>query len=120
MSGGWLVPRSVHRYRFVQLTNVDLRRNASNGTSETYLDGSMLPFMSSPNPGGEREKLISKLPAFLQQALKVRAAQLQTDMQDAVTAGIQSWRSCTDQLPTINTAGAASFGTFLPEGLYDA
>ncbi|WP_407842066.1 ParA family protein (plasmid) [Streptomyces sp. DSM 116496] len=76
--------------------------------------------MSSPNPGGEREKLISKLPAHLQQALKVRAAQLQTDMQDAVAAGIQAWRSCTDQLPTVNTAGAASFGTFLPEGLYDA
>ncbi|MFD3700076.1 ParA family protein [Streptomyces sp. NPDC058646] len=76
--------------------------------------------MSSPNPGGEREKLVSKLPAHLQQALKVRAAQLQTDMQDAVTAGIQAWRSCTDQLPTVNTAGAASFGTFLPEGLYDA
>ncbi|MFK0224050.1 ParA family protein [Streptomyces vinaceus] len=76
--------------------------------------------MSSPNHGGEREKLISKLPAYLQQALKIRAAQLQTDMQDAVTAGIHSWRNCTDELPTINTAGAASFGTFLPEGLYDA
>ncbi|MFF3863676.1 ParA family protein [Streptomyces sp. NPDC002209] len=76
--------------------------------------------MSSPNQGGEREKLISKLPAYLQQALKIRAAQLQTDMQDAVTAGIQSWRSSSEQLPTVNTAGAASFGTFLPEGLYDA
>ncbi|MFD5513387.1 ParA family protein [Streptomyces sp. NPDC127051] len=76
--------------------------------------------MSSLNQGGEREKLISKLPAYLQQALKIRAAQLQTDMQDAVTAGIQSWRSSSEQLPTVNTAGAASFGTFLPEGLYDA
>ncbi|OEJ22658.1 ParA family protein [Streptomyces subrutilus] len=76
--------------------------------------------MSSPNQGGEREKLISKLPAYLQQALKVRAAQLQTDMQDAVTAGIQAWRASSEQLPTVDTAGAASFGTFLPEGLYDA
>ncbi|MGW4688502.1 ParA family protein [Streptomyces sp. NPDC004244] len=75
--------------------------------------------MSSPNPGAEREKLVSKLPAHLQQALKVRAAQLQTDMQDAVTAGIQAWRACTDELPTVNTAGADSFGTYLPEGLYE-
>ncbi|MFD7631459.1 ParA family protein [Streptomyces sp. NPDC059851] len=79
----------------------------------------MLPSTSSPNPGAEREKLVSKLPAHLQQALKVRAAQLQTDMQDAVTAGIQAWRACTDELPTVNTAGADSFGTYLPEGLYE-
>ncbi|WP_030209274.1 ParA family protein [Streptomyces sp. NRRL S-87] len=76
--------------------------------------------MSSPNPAGEREKLNSKLPAHLQQSLKVRAAQLQTDMQDAVAAGIRSWRNCTDQLPLVDTAGADSFGTYLPEGLYDA
>lgn len=79
----------------------------------------MLPRMSSPNSGGEREKLVSKLPAHLQQALKVRAAQLQTDMQDAVASGIQAWRGCRDELPVINTAGADSFGTYLPEGLYE-
>ncbi|MFD9084545.1 ParA family protein [Streptomyces erythrochromogenes] len=76
--------------------------------------------MSSPNPAGEREKLNSKLPAHLQQSLKVRAAQLQTDMQDAVAAGIRLWQGCTDQLPLVDTAGADSFGTYLPEGLYDA
>ncbi|WP_392900874.1 ParA family protein [Streptomyces sp. LN699] len=75
--------------------------------------------MSSPTSGGEREKLVSKLPAHLQQALKVRAAQLQTDMQDAVAGGIQAWRDCTDELPAVNTAGADSFGTYLPEGLYE-
>ncbi|MER5777621.1 ParA family protein [Streptomyces sp. NPDC002039] len=75
--------------------------------------------MSSPTSGGEREKLVSKLPAHLQQALKVRAAQLQTDMQDAVTNGIHAWRNCTDELPDVNTAGADSFGTYLPEGLYE-
>ncbi|MFE3582687.1 ParA family protein [Streptomyces vinaceus] len=75
--------------------------------------------MSSPNPGEEREKLVSKMPAHLQQALKVRAAQLQTDMQDAVAAGIIAWRACTDELPTVNTARADSFGTYLPEGLYE-
>ncbi|GGZ98885.1 phosphopantetheine--protein transferase [Streptomyces subrutilus] len=75
--------------------------------------------MSSPNPGVEREKLVSKLPAHLQQALKVRAAQLQIDMQDAVASGIQAWRDCPDELPAVNTAGADSFGTYLPEGLYE-
>ncbi|MFD3549339.1 ParA family protein [Streptomyces sp. NPDC058655] len=75
--------------------------------------------MSSPNSGGEREKLVSKLPAHLQQALKVRAAQLQIDMQDAVASGINAWRNCTDELPNVNTAGADSFGTYLPEGLYE-
>ncbi|MFI1177574.1 ParA family protein [Streptomyces melanogenes] len=76
--------------------------------------------MASPNPGGEREKLVSKLPASLRQDLKVRAAQLQTDVQDAVADGIMAWRARTDELPTVNTAGAESFGTYLPEGLYDA
>ncbi|MFF3159619.1 ParA family protein [Streptomyces sp. NPDC057910] len=75
--------------------------------------------MTSPIPGGEREKLVSKLPAPLRQALKVRAAQLSTDVQDAVTAGIEAWRACQGPLPTVDTAGAESFGTYLPDGLYD-
>ncbi|MFE4578545.1 ParA family protein [Streptomyces chartreusis] len=76
--------------------------------------------MASPTSGGEREKLVSKLPAPLRQALKVRAAQLSTDVQDAVTDGIQAWRAHPEPLPTVDTAGAESFGTWLPEGLYDA
>ncbi|MEV5922435.1 ParA family protein, partial [Streptomyces pseudogriseolus] len=75
--------------------------------------------MTSPTSGGEREKLASKLPASLRQALKVRAAQLSTDVQDAVTDGIQAWRAHAEPLPAIDTAGAESFGTWLPEGLYD-
>ncbi|MGW3638581.1 ParA family protein [Streptomyces sp. NPDC005143] len=75
--------------------------------------------MSSPNPGGEREKLVSKLPAHLRQALKVRAAQLSVDVQDAVTGGIQTWQAQAEPLPQVETAGAESFGTWLPEGLYD-
>ncbi|MGW3458576.1 ParA family protein [Streptomyces olivaceoviridis] len=75
--------------------------------------------MTSPTSGGEREKLASKLPASLRQALKVRAAQLSTDVQDAVTDGIQAWRAHSEPLPSIDTAGAESFGTWLPEGLYD-
>lgn len=80
----------------------------------------MLPRMASPTSGGEREKLVSKLPASLRQALKVRAAQLSTDLQDAVTDGIQAWRAHQGPLPAVDTAGAESFGTWLPEGLYDA
>ncbi|WP_331743819.1 ParA family protein (plasmid) [Streptomyces sp. NBC_00873] len=76
--------------------------------------------MSSPNPGGEREKLVSKLPAHLRQALKVRAAQLSVDVQDAVTGGIQTWQAQAEPLPQVETAGAESFGTWLPEGLYDS
>ncbi|WP_424216735.1 ParA family protein (plasmid) [Streptomyces sp. BI20] len=75
--------------------------------------------MTSPNSGGEREKLVSKLPAHLRQALKVRAAQLQTDVQDAVTAGILGWREAEIELPVVDTSGAESFGTYLPEGLYE-
>ncbi|MCX4581261.1 ParA family protein [Streptomyces sp. NBC_01571] len=75
--------------------------------------------MASPTSGGEREKLVSKLPASLRQALKVRAAQLSTDVQDAVTSGIQAWREHPEPLPVVDTAGAESFGTWLPEGLYD-
>ncbi|MGW6261933.1 ParA family protein [Streptomyces sp. NPDC055085] len=75
--------------------------------------------MASPTSGGEREKLVSKLPAPLRQALKVRAAQLSTDVQDAVTDGITAWRAHSDPLPAVDTAGAESFGTWLPDGLYD-
>ncbi|WP_457512201.1 ParA family protein [Streptomyces sp. TE33382] len=75
--------------------------------------------MTTPNSAADREKLVSKLPAALKQALKVRAAQLSTDVQDAVAAGIHAWRARAEPMPTIDTAGAESFGTYLPEGLYD-
>ncbi|MFF2123521.1 ParA family protein [Kitasatospora sp. NPDC058184] len=76
--------------------------------------------MASPNSGGDREKLTSKLPASLHQSLKVRAAQLRIDLQDAVAGGVIAWQAHTAPLPTIDTSGADSFGTWLPEGLYDA
>ncbi|MCX4970778.1 ParA family protein [Streptomyces sp. NBC_00654] len=75
--------------------------------------------MATPNSAADREKLVSKLPAALKQSLKVRAAQLSTDVQDAVAAGIHAWRARVEPMPTIDTAGAESFGTYLPEGLYD-
>ncbi|WP_331725496.1 ParA family protein (plasmid) [Streptomyces sp. NBC_01102] len=75
--------------------------------------------MTSPTSGGDREKLTSKLPASLRHTLKIRAAQLSTDVQDAVSDGITAWRIHSEPLPTVDTAGAESFGTWLPEGLYD-
>ncbi|WP_331730950.1 ParA family protein (plasmid) [Kitasatospora sp. NBC_00070] len=75
--------------------------------------------MSSSNSGADREKLTSKLPASLRHELKVRAAQLGVDLQDAVTDGIVSWQTYSTPLATIDTSGADSFGTWLPEGLYD-
>ncbi|WP_042370567.1 ParA family protein [Streptacidiphilus neutrinimicus] len=75
--------------------------------------------MASPYPAGDREKLTTKLPASLRHALKVRAAQLTVDLQDAVTEGIIAWRAQSEVLPAVDTSGAESFGTWLPEGLYD-
>ncbi|MFI5945893.1 ParA family protein [Streptomyces uncialis] len=74
---------------------------------------------STPGPGGEREKLVSKLPPSLKQTLKVRAAQLNADVQHAVAEGIHAWLAHPGPLPPVDTAGAESFGTYLPEGLYD-
>lgn len=75
--------------------------------------------MASPYPDGEREKVASKLPSALRQQLKVRAAELSIDIQDAVTTAIREWQGKTDPLPTVDTAGADSFSTWLPAGLYD-
>ncbi|MFJ9461486.1 ParA family protein [Kitasatospora sp. NPDC101447] len=76
--------------------------------------------MATPNSGVDREKLTSKLPASLHQSIKVRAAQLGIDLQDAVTDGVIAWRAHTAPLPRLDTSGADSFGTWLPVGLYDA
>jgi chromosome partitioning protein len=72
--------------------------------------------MTSPNDGG-REKFVSKLPSWLHRDLKVRAAQLGIDIQDAVEAGIGLWRAGV-AAPEVDTAGADSFSTWLPDGLY--
>ncbi|TXL84508.1 ParA family protein [Streptomyces sp. IB2014 016-6] len=71
--------------------------------------------MSSPASKGDREKVVSKLPAHLRQELKIRAAQHGTDIQSAVDSGITAWRGLGSNLSTIDTAGAESFATFLPE-----
>ncbi|MEV6574838.1 ParA family protein [Streptomyces sp. NPDC051577] len=64
-----------------------------------------------------REKVAIKLPAVLRQRIKVRAAQLGMDMQDAVTEAIQAWMADGAEHPLVETSGAANFTTHLPEGM---
>ncbi|MFE1451921.1 ParA family protein [Streptomyces olivaceoviridis] len=75
--------------------------------------------MASPYPDGDREKVASKLPSALQQALKVRAAELSLDIQEAVEAAITTWRTSGRPGPEIDTSGAKSFSTWLPPGMYE-
>lgn len=72
------------------------------------------------SPQVEREKVVSKLTAALRQALKVRTAQLDIDIQDAVTEGIAAWRQLGSNPTTVDTSGAESFSTWLPAGQWDA
>jgi chromosome partitioning protein len=73
---------------------------------------------TSPSPG-DREKVVSKLPAQLRQTLKIRAAQRGTDIQLAVEEGIASWCSLAATPEGVDTAGADPFSTFLPEGQWE-
>lgn len=75
--------------------------------------------MASPYPDGDREKVASKLPSVLQQQLKVRAAELSLDIQEAVEAAITAWRATERPGFEVDTAGAKSFSTWLPPGLYE-
>ncbi|PKV76970.1 ParA family protein [Streptomyces sp. TLI_146] len=70
--------------------------------------------MTSPATRSDREKVVSKLPLRLRQELKIRAAQLGVDIQEAVETGITTWRSLGSNLSPIDTSGAESFATFLP------
>ncbi|WP_445277463.1 ParA family protein [Streptomyces sp. DSM 41033] len=74
--------------------------------------------MTSPDTSGDREKVVSKLPSWLRQELKIRAVQHNLDMQDAVEAGIEAWRGLGSNLSPIDTSGAESFATFLPAALW--
>ncbi|WP_411107323.1 ParA family protein [Streptomyces sp. cmx-4-9] len=71
---------------------------------------------ASTDPTG-REKVAIKLPAGLRQKIKVRAAQLGLDMQDAVTGAIQTWMASEDEHAVADTTGAANFTTYLPAGV---
>ncbi|MEU5599651.1 ParA family protein [Streptomyces sp. NPDC020298] len=75
--------------------------------------------MSSPATASDREKVVSKLPGWLRQDLKVRAAQHGLEIQSAVEQGIAAWCDLASALETIDTSGADSFSTFLPQGQWD-
>ncbi|MFJ6791999.1 ParA family protein [Streptomyces angustmyceticus] len=74
----------------------------------------------SSTPPGDREKIVSKLPPALQQQLKVRTAQYRVDIQHAVEEGISAWRGLGSNLSTVDTTGAKSFSTWLPNGQWEA
>ncbi|MFJ5779551.1 ParA family protein [Streptomyces sp. NPDC093094] len=67
----------------------------------------------------DREKVVSKLPGRLKQDLKVRAAQHGLEIQQAVEQGITRWCRLASATETVETDGAESFGTFLPQGQWD-
>jgi chromosome partitioning protein len=75
--------------------------------------------MVTPSPAGDREKVVSKLPSWLRQDLKVRAAELSVDIQDAVSEGIASWQATDVDYSPIDTAGSSSFSTWLPSGQWE-
>ncbi|MEV4790140.1 ParA family protein [Streptomyces tuirus] len=74
--------------------------------------------MTAPYDPSDREKVVAKLPSELRKELKVRAAELDTDIQDAVTRGVEAWRRSKSR-PPVDTTGGTSFATYLPAGLYD-
>ncbi|MFJ4972714.1 ParA family protein [Streptomyces sp. NPDC088755] len=73
--------------------------------------------MTAPYDPDDREKVVAKLPAALRRDLKVRAAELGEDIQDAVTAGVTAWLEL-EEHAAVDTSGGSSFSTYLPAGLY--
>jgi chromosome partitioning protein len=83
------------------------------------MDVSKVSAMSSPDATTDREKVVSKLPGWLRQNLKVRAAQHGLDIQAAVEQGIRDWCNLAATPAAIDTSGADSFSTFLPPGQWE-
>ncbi|WP_121751231.1 ParA family protein [Streptomyces sp. E2N166] len=75
--------------------------------------------MSSPATSNDREKVVSKLPGWLRQNLKIRAAQHGVEIQTAVEQGIRDWCTLASATATVDTTGADSFSTFLPLGQWE-
>lgn len=78
----------------------------------------MVSPMNSPATN-DREKVVSKLPGWLRQNLKIRAAQHGIEIQAAVEQGIRDWCNLASTTATIDTSGADSFSTFLPPGQWE-
>ncbi|KPC94948.1 hypothetical protein ADL27_11725, partial [Streptomyces sp. NRRL F-6602] len=66
-------------------------------------------------PTEAREKLLVNLTPELRRDLRIRAAEYGLNMQDAAASAIDLW-SETPQAPEVSTAGARSWGVFLPAG----
>ncbi|MER7930566.1 ParA family protein [Streptomyces sp. NPDC096057] len=75
--------------------------------------------MSMPATSNDRAKVVSKLPGWLRQNLKIRTAQLGIDIQTAVEQGIAAWCDLASTTATVDTSGAESFSTFLPPGQWE-
>ncbi|MCC0100512.1 MULTISPECIES: ParA family protein [Streptomyces] len=76
--------------------------------------------MTSPSTQSDREKVVSKLPPWLRQELKIRTAQLRVDIQDAVHQGIAHWSALASAPSPVDTSGAESFSTWLPSGQWES
>ncbi|MET9701270.1 ParA family protein [Streptomyces sp. NPDC006529] len=76
--------------------------------------------MTSPSSQNDREKVVSKLPPWLRQELKIRTAQLRVDIQDAVHQGISHWSALASAPSPVDTSGAESFSTWLPAGQWES
>ncbi|MER5720386.1 ParA family protein [Streptomyces sp. NPDC002132] len=75
--------------------------------------------MSSPATSSDREKVVSKLPGWLRQSLKIRAAQHGVEIQTAVEQGVTDWCNLAASPAQVDTTGASSFSTFLPQGQWE-
>ncbi|MEU3902087.1 ParA family protein [Streptomyces sp. NPDC045251] len=75
--------------------------------------------MTAPATSNDREKVVSKLPGWLRQNLKVRAAQHGIEIQAAVEQGVAAWCALASVPDAVDTAGADSFSTFLPPGRWE-
>ncbi|SCF64893.1 ParA family protein [Streptomyces sp. Ncost-T10-10d] len=75
--------------------------------------------MSMSATSNDRVKVVSKLPGWLRQNLKVRTAQLGIEIQTAVEQGLAAWCDLASATASVDTAGAESFSTFLPPGQWE-
>ncbi|MEU2424117.1 ParA family protein [Streptomyces sp. NPDC007851] len=75
--------------------------------------------MSMPATSNDRVKVVSKLPGWLRQNLKVRTAQLGIEIQTAVEQGVAAWCDLASATASVDTGGAESFSTFLPPGQWE-
>ncbi|WP_327071953.1 ParA family protein [Kitasatospora sp. NBC_01302] len=76
--------------------------------------------MSAPSAPEDRDKVVTKIPPQLRRELKIRAATVGVDIQDAVTEGIKAWQSAAKPLAPIDTTGSESFSTYVPTSLLAA